>query len=287
MTRDVPKNLGDPGLYLNRELAQLEFNFRVLAQAQDARVPLLERLRYLCISCTNLDEFFEVRVAILRQQSQSRRTASPAPTACRRARCWRASASARWPWSKAQYEFWNEALLPELAREGIRFPQRDRWTVKQQRWLQGYFQQRDPAGAVAARPRSGASVSAHPQQEPEHRGRAGRQGRVRPRRPHGAGARTALAAAHHPPAGRSGRPAHDFVFLSSVLQRVRRRAVPGHAGQGRVPVPRHAQQRTVRRRGRGREPRARAARRAARAAVTPSRCGWRSRRPARKRSPIC
>ena len=46
--------LRDPALYFNRELSQLDFNFRVLAQAQDPSVPLLERLRYLCISCTNL-----------------------------------------------------------------------------------------------------------------------------------------------------------------------------------------------------------------------------------------
>ena len=59
-------NLAAPELYLNQELAQLEFNFRVLAQAQDSAVPLLERLRYLCIVNSNLDEFFEVRVAILR-----------------------------------------------------------------------------------------------------------------------------------------------------------------------------------------------------------------------------
>ena len=49
----------DTELFLNRELAQIEFNFRVLAQAADASVPLLERLRYLCIACTNLDEFFD------------------------------------------------------------------------------------------------------------------------------------------------------------------------------------------------------------------------------------
>ena len=70
MNRDTLQNLKDPALYLNRELAQLEFNFRVLAQAQDPGVPLLERLRYLCISCTNLDEFFEVRVAVLKQHSE-------------------------------------------------------------------------------------------------------------------------------------------------------------------------------------------------------------------------
>ena len=50
-----PPDLHDPALYLNRELSQLAFNERVLAQARDPEVPLLERLRFLCISCTNLD----------------------------------------------------------------------------------------------------------------------------------------------------------------------------------------------------------------------------------------
>ena len=54
-------------LYINRELSQLEFNKRVFAQALDPAVPLLERLRFLCITCTNLDEFFEIRVAALKQ----------------------------------------------------------------------------------------------------------------------------------------------------------------------------------------------------------------------------
>ena len=54
--------------YINRELSQFEFNKRVLAQAQDPDVPLLERLRFLCITCTNLDEFFEIRVAALKQR---------------------------------------------------------------------------------------------------------------------------------------------------------------------------------------------------------------------------
>src|SRR5678815_4561922 len=61
-------DLRDPGLYLNRELSLLEFQWRVLELAKDAATPLLERLRFLTICSTNLDEFFEIRVAGLKQQ---------------------------------------------------------------------------------------------------------------------------------------------------------------------------------------------------------------------------
>ena len=66
----------DPENYINRELSQLEFNKRVLHQARDETVPLLERLKLLCISSTNQDEFFEIRVAGLKQRVE----VSSAPT---------------------------------------------------------------------------------------------------------------------------------------------------------------------------------------------------------------
>src|SRR5207248_7778137 len=60
-------DLKAPQHYINRELSFLEFNQRVLDQAFDESVPLLERLKFLCICCSNLDEFFEIRVAGLKQ----------------------------------------------------------------------------------------------------------------------------------------------------------------------------------------------------------------------------
>jgi len=138
MRSPIP-NLKAPELYLNRELAQLEFNFRVLAQAQDAQMPLLERMRFLCIANSNLDEFFEVMVAILRHHVAFGDAVpgadglSPGDLLARiRARALELVS--------AQYSLWSDGLLPELAREGICFVERKRWSVKQKRWLQGYFQ---------------------------------------------------------------------------------------------------------------------------------------------------
>ena len=138
MNRENLQDLRDPALYLNRELAQLEFNFRVLAQAQDATVPLLERLRYLCISCTNLDEFFEVRVAVLKQHSELGES-RPGPDALTPSDVLSRIRDRALTLVNAQYEFWNSQLLPSLEKEGVRFSRRDTWTVKQKRWLQGYF----------------------------------------------------------------------------------------------------------------------------------------------------
>ena len=132
------RDFSDPSLYLNRELSQIEFNMRVMAQAEDPLTPLLERLRFMCISCTNLDEFFEVRVALLKhhhafgEMRPGADAMSPVELLARiRERALELV--------KRQYDCWNATLLPELEREGIRFLKRDAWTVKQRRWLQGYF----------------------------------------------------------------------------------------------------------------------------------------------------
>jgi polyphosphate kinase len=127
----------DPALYRNRELSQLEFNFRVLAQAFDPAVPLLERLRYLCISCTNLDEFFEIRVAALRHARDHGGPGSPdglSPAAVLQRVHERAAELV-----EAQYRCWNEVLRPELARNGVRVLAPGTWDARQRRWLRGYF----------------------------------------------------------------------------------------------------------------------------------------------------
>lgn len=130
--------LRDPALYFNRELSQLDFNFRVLAQALDESVPLLERLRYLCISCTNLDEFFEIRAATVRHAQDFGAVPAPpdglAPATVLRRIHERAAELVR-----AQYECWNKVLRPELARAGVRVLARSQWNARQARWLRAYF----------------------------------------------------------------------------------------------------------------------------------------------------
>jgi polyphosphate kinase len=128
----------DPRLYINRELAQLEFNFRVLAQATDANVPLLERLRFLCISSTNLDEFFEIRVASLQEQAEFGATATGPDGLNARdalARIRRRSQEL----VAEQYHVWNKVLRPALKKAGVRLLARDEWNAKQRAWLREYF----------------------------------------------------------------------------------------------------------------------------------------------------
>ncbi len=125
-------------LFINRELSQLAFNRRVFEQALDAGVPLLERLRFLCITCSNLDEFFEVRVAGLKQQVEygSTQTGDDGLTPSEALRRISREAHAL---VEDQYGCLNEQLLPAMANEGIRFLRREEWDPKQSEWLKRYF----------------------------------------------------------------------------------------------------------------------------------------------------
>ncbi|MGY0618797.1 polyphosphate kinase 1 [Lysobacter sp. A378] len=136
---DVADNdpLRDPSLYFNRELSQLDFNFRVLAQAQDSQVPLLERLKYLCISCTNLDEFFEIRAGTLQHAQDLGLVAGPdglSPNAVLARIHDRAAELV-----DAQYDCWNTVLRPQLDAAGVRVLARGSWDARQTRWLRAYF----------------------------------------------------------------------------------------------------------------------------------------------------
>lgn len=131
-------DLTDPSLYLNRELSLLEFNWRVLQQALDTSVPLLERLNYLCISCTNLDEFFEVRVAGLIQQVEIGDPYIEADQISAQEALKAISVRAH-ELVEDQYEVLNNVLLPELNQEGISVLPRSAWTPEQSEWLRNYF----------------------------------------------------------------------------------------------------------------------------------------------------
>ena len=131
-------NLKLPDYYVNRELSQLEFNMRVLQQARDETVPLLERLKFLCISSTNLDEFFEIRVSGLKQRLEIS-SAPIGPESMTPAEVLRILADRTSRLVTEQYRVLNDELIPELANAGIRFVRRVEWSDRQRRWLERYF----------------------------------------------------------------------------------------------------------------------------------------------------
>ena len=135
MTDSTP--LPAPELFLNRELSQLEFNFRVLAQARDEGIPLLERLKYLCISCTNLDEFFEIRAATVKTAMQYKAPLLPDNMDPQLALEKIYALSNKLV--QEQYALWNDVLRPELAQAGVRISKQDTWSPAQKRWLHNYF----------------------------------------------------------------------------------------------------------------------------------------------------
>ena len=126
--------------YINRELSLLEFHKRVLAMAMDTDVPLLERLRFLCISCTNLDEFFEIRVAGLKQRME---IGAPAqgPEKIPAKEVFEELQEEVSALVKQQYEVLNRSMFPELTAAGVRFVQSEEWNAEQQAWLKEYFEE--------------------------------------------------------------------------------------------------------------------------------------------------
>ena len=127
-----------PELFLNRELGLLEFNQRVLAQAQDSETPLLERLKFLCIVSSNLDEFFEVRVAGLKEHiKMGAHVAGPDGMPARQA--FKEVSKRAHQLVDQQYQLLNEVLLPGLAKHDIRFIRRTHWNAMQSDWIKSFF----------------------------------------------------------------------------------------------------------------------------------------------------
>ncbi len=125
-------------LYLNREFSLLEFNKRVLAQAKNETVPLLERLNYLCISCSNLDEFYEVRVASVIQMASIDPKALGSDGLTPHEQLEQIAIHAH-ELVDEQYRVLNEILIPKLNDQHIRFIRRKEWTEAQHKWLEAYF----------------------------------------------------------------------------------------------------------------------------------------------------
>ncbi|HEV2538478.1 MAG TPA: polyphosphate kinase 1 [Frateuria sp.] len=131
-------DLADGSLYINRELSQLQFNVRVLDQALDERIPLLERLKFLLIFSRNMDEFFEIRVAGLKRQIAFDHAFS-GPDGMEPRRVLARISEIAHHHIERQYEILNERILPGLEAHGIRIVRRESWTPRQAQWLRHYF----------------------------------------------------------------------------------------------------------------------------------------------------
>src|SRR5882724_4819609 len=131
-------NAGGPSKFINRELSWLEFNQRVLDEAIDPQTPLLERLKFFCIVSSNLDEFFEVRVAGIKQQIESdfveRSMDGLTATETFKAVTHRIRRMV-----DDQYACWRQSLLPALAQNGIRILDMSELDLHDLGWLLQYY----------------------------------------------------------------------------------------------------------------------------------------------------
>ena len=131
-------DLNSPEFFFNRELSHLQFNIRVLEQALDENHPLLNRLMFLCIFSSNLDEFFEVRVADLKKQLAFSREI-PGPDGSPPAEVLEQIHHLAKDTVERQYHILNDKLIPQLEKANIRFLRRADWTEDQKKWVKRYF----------------------------------------------------------------------------------------------------------------------------------------------------
>ncbi|MFL6527527.1 MAG: polyphosphate kinase 1 [Chthoniobacterales bacterium] len=130
----------DPQNFINRELSWLEFNRRVIEEAQDATQPLIERVKFLTIFSSNLDEFFEIRVAGIKQQIESE-TSDVGPDGLSPTETFNAIQRLVRELVETQYALWNNDLKPTLAKNGIRVHDVAQLNAKRSAWARKFFQE--------------------------------------------------------------------------------------------------------------------------------------------------
>ena len=129
-----------PSNFINRELSWLEFNRRVLEEAQDNTQPLIERVKFLTIFSSNLDEFFEIRVAGIKQQIESE-TSDVGPDGLSPTETFNAIQRVAHELVATEYTLWNDELAPLLAKNGIRLHQVAQLNTKRAAWARRFFQE--------------------------------------------------------------------------------------------------------------------------------------------------
>src|SRR5438309_11707509 len=134
------ERFGDPKNFINRELSWLEFNRRVLEEAQDPTQPLIERVKFLCIVSSNLDEFFEIRVAGIKQQIESE-TSDVAADGLSPTETFNQIQHVAHELVAIQYELWNKELLPQLEKNRIRVRNVAELGTRRAAWARKFFQE--------------------------------------------------------------------------------------------------------------------------------------------------
>src|SRR5712691_10243427 len=140
VVQTVHDRFGDPKNFINRELSWLAFDRRVLEEAQDPTQPLIERVKFLTIVSSNLDEFFEIRVAGIKQQIESE-TSDVGPDGLSATELFDRIQKTVRPLVGTQYALWKNELLPELAKNGIYVREIAELSAKRTAWANRYFQQ--------------------------------------------------------------------------------------------------------------------------------------------------